>query len=104
VSHVDKRTGDRWKKKKRIAAPKKQTANWKRNKELAVYAGISEMTLWRWKQLPGFPAAARINGIEYNNVQKFDAWMQKQEKQVRSQRTWLHEGRTRSQEVPESAV
>jgi hypothetical protein len=50
---------------------------WARNKQLAAYAGVSLMTLWRWKNDPklGFPPAAVINGIEHNNLDAFDKWM-----------------------------
>ena len=48
---------------------------WARNKQLAQYAGVSVMTIWRWKQLPNFPKAAVIGGVEYNDLAKFDDWM-----------------------------
>jgi hypothetical protein len=48
---------------------------WARNAQLARYAGVSVMTVWRWKQLPGFPPAAIVNGIEYRDLVAFDSWM-----------------------------
>jgi transcriptional regulator with XRE-family HTH domain len=49
--------------------------HWARNAQLAKYAGVSSMTIWRWKQIPDFPKAAVINGIEYRNIAEFDNWM-----------------------------
>jgi hypothetical protein len=35
-------------------------------------------TIWRFKRVSGFdfPAAAVINNIEFNNLDKVDAWME----------------------------
>lgn len=52
-----------------------QEIRWARNAQLAKYAGVSTMTLWRWKQMPDFPPAAIINNTEYNDLDRFDAWM-----------------------------
>ena len=52
-----------------------QTNRWARNTQLAKYAGVSVMTVWRWKQLPDFPPAAIVGGTEYNDLDVFDAWM-----------------------------
>jgi hypothetical protein len=51
---------------------------WVRNGECAKYLGISKMTLWRFKNVPGFdfPPAAVINNIEFNDLDKVDAWME----------------------------
>jgi predicted DNA-binding transcriptional regulator AlpA len=54
---------------------------WLRNGELAKYLGVSKMTLWRWKHDPDhkdlkFPPAAEINDIEFNDLDKVDAWME----------------------------
>ena len=46
-----------------------------RNAQLAKYAGVSPMTVWRWKQMPDFPPAAVVNGIEYRDLDAFDSWM-----------------------------
>jgi hypothetical protein len=88
--------------KTRRRKPKQQTtdvldskAQWLRNKQLAARAGVSEMTLWRWKQQEDFPPAAVINGIEYNNVPRFDRWMQKHQASTEPRRPWLLESRTR---------
>lgn len=59
---------------------KKQFAGggrWARNAALARYLNISAMCLWRWKRDPklNFPPAAVINGIEHNNLDLIDAWM-----------------------------
>ena len=50
---------------------------WARNAELARYLNISAMSLWRWKRNPtlNFPAASIINGIEHNDLDIVDAWM-----------------------------
>ena len=48
---------------------------WARNAQLAEYAGVSAMTVWRWKQMPDFPTAAVVNGIEYRDLDAFDHWM-----------------------------
>jgi len=55
-----------------------------RNGELAKYLGISKMYVWRLKNDPGhknynFPKASKINGIEFNDVDKIDAWMEARE-------------------------
>jgi predicted DNA-binding transcriptional regulator AlpA len=52
-----------------------QTNRWARNTQLAKHAGVSVMTVWRWKQLPDFPPAAIVGGTEYNDLDVFDAWM-----------------------------
>jgi transcriptional regulator with XRE-family HTH domain len=52
-----------------------QKIRWARNAQLAKYAGVSAMTVWRWKQMPGFPPAAVVNGIEYRDLDAFDSWM-----------------------------
>jgi predicted DNA-binding transcriptional regulator AlpA len=51
---------------------------WVRNSELAKYLGISKMTLWRFKRDKSFnfPSAAVINAIEFNDLDKVDAWME----------------------------
>jgi hypothetical protein len=54
---------------------------WLRNGELAKYLSVSKMTLWRWKHHPDhkdldFPPASEINGIEFNDLDKVDAWME----------------------------
>ena len=51
---------------------------WVRNSELAKYLGVSKMTIWRFKNVAGFdfPAAAVINNIEFNDLDKVDAWME----------------------------
>jgi hypothetical protein len=52
-----------------------QEIRWARNAQLAKYAGVSTMTVWRWKQMPDFPPAAVVNGIEYRDLDAFDSWM-----------------------------
>jgi hypothetical protein len=52
-----------------------QEIRWARNAQLAKYAGVSTMTLWRWKQMPDFPPSAVINNTEYNDLDAFDRWM-----------------------------
>jgi predicted DNA-binding transcriptional regulator AlpA len=52
-----------------------KASRWARNKQLAQHAGVSVMQIWRWKQLPDFPKAAVLGGIEYNDVHLFDQWM-----------------------------
>jgi hypothetical protein len=63
-----------------LTLPKFQDApaqRYKRNRPLARYIGISEMTLRRWKQDPALatPAPMLVNGIEYNDVPQWDAWL-----------------------------
>jgi hypothetical protein len=49
---------------------------WARNCQLARYANVSKMTIWRWKQQHhDFPPAAVIDGTEYNDLDAFDRWM-----------------------------
>jgi hypothetical protein len=52
-----------------------QKARWARNAQLAKHAGVSTMTVWRWKQMPAFPSPAVVNGIEYRDLDAFDSWM-----------------------------
>ncbi len=52
-----------------------QKIRWARNAQLAKYAGVSAMTVWRWKRMPDFPSAAVVNGIEYRDLDAFDSWM-----------------------------
>jgi predicted DNA-binding transcriptional regulator AlpA len=51
---------------------------WVRNGELANYLGVSKMTLWRFKNCADFkfPKASVINNIEFNDLDKVDAWME----------------------------
>jgi predicted DNA-binding transcriptional regulator AlpA len=51
---------------------------WVRNGELAKYLGVSKMTLWRFKNDPSlkFPPASVVNGIEFNDLDKVDPWME----------------------------
>jgi hypothetical protein len=51
---------------------------WAKNGETAKYLNVSNMTLWRWKHKPGynFPAAAKIDVMEFNDLDKVDAWME----------------------------
>ena len=53
--------------------PLAERRRWVRNGEL----GVSKMTVWRFKHVPGFdfPPAAVINNIEFNDLDKVDAWM-----------------------------
>jgi transcriptional regulator with XRE-family HTH domain len=70
----DEKRGDGCRKKKAAIAARYLT-----NKALAEYAGVSAMTLWRWKRNPAlnFPLAALIGEIEHNDRLAFDRWMKK---------------------------
>ena len=50
---------------------------YRRNRALAKYIGISEMSLRRWKRDPKLntPASMLVNGIEYNDVPAWDEWL-----------------------------
>jgi hypothetical protein len=50
---------------------------WVRNKRLAEYLDVTEMTIWRWKRDPRlkFPLSGVINGIEYNDLDQIDEWL-----------------------------
>jgi predicted DNA-binding transcriptional regulator AlpA len=74
MSHLSKRGNGCRKKKRAVIAARYLT-----NKDLAAYAGVSQMTLWRWKKNPAlnFPPAALIGDIEHNDVKLFERWMQK---------------------------
>ena len=52
-----------------------QKVRWAPNAQLAKHAGVSTMTVWRWKQMPAFPPPAVVNGIEYRDLDAFDSWM-----------------------------
>jgi predicted DNA-binding transcriptional regulator AlpA len=58
--------------------PPTERRRWVRNSELAKYLGVSKMTIWRFKHDLGFdfPPAAVINRIEFNDLDKVDAWME----------------------------
>jgi hypothetical protein len=87
MSHLGKR-GDGCRKKKQ---QKQQTVRprYLTNKDLATYAGVSPMTIWRWKQLKNFPPARLIGDIEYNDARKFDRWMKKHPTSTTEQRATL---------------
>jgi predicted DNA-binding transcriptional regulator AlpA len=59
-------------------SPPTDRRRWVRNGELAKYLGVSKMTVWRMKRDPeyAFPPAAKINDIEFNDLDKVDAWME----------------------------
>jgi hypothetical protein len=50
---------------------------WVRNKRLAEYLDVTEMTVWRWKRDARlkFPLSSVINGIEYNDLDQIDEWL-----------------------------
>jgi hypothetical protein len=50
---------------------------WARNKRLAEYLDVTEMTVWRWKRGPRlkFPLSSVINNIEYNDLDQIDEWL-----------------------------
>jgi hypothetical protein len=50
---------------------------WARNKRLAEYLDVTEMTVWRWKRDPRlkFPLSSIINSIEYNDLDQIDEWL-----------------------------
>ena len=77
---VHQRQGDRGSGEDDTAVRARQGGGgrWARNATTARYLRISSMTLWRWKHDPrlNFPAAARINEIEYNNLDRVDDWME----------------------------
>jgi hypothetical protein len=52
---------------------------WVRNGALAEYFGVSAMCIWRWKRDPSLncPPTFEVNGIEWNDIQSWDAWMRK---------------------------
>ena len=54
---------------------RRPAGRWARNKQLAQYANVSTMQVWRWKQMPDFPPPAVVNGTEYNDLDAFDRWM-----------------------------
>jgi hypothetical protein len=75
---------------------------WARNKQLADYAGVTVMTLWRWKRMPDFPPSSVLNSIEYNDLDAFDAWMatyiaRREDKLTRGQRAAKFLNRAREQ-------
>jgi len=53
---------------------------WVRNRALARYFNVSEMTIWRWKRDPklNVPPASVINDIDYNDIDAWDEWMRAQ--------------------------
>ena len=57
---------------------KRDKRRWARNGETAKYLNVSNMTLWRWKNEPGynFPPSAKINSMEFNDLDKVDEWME----------------------------
>jgi predicted DNA-binding transcriptional regulator AlpA len=63
---------------KALTISTEQKRRWARNGELAKYLGVSKMTIWRYKHEPSydFPPAAKINNIEFNDLDKVDLWME----------------------------
>jgi uncharacterized protein YjcR len=84
----------RKRKRKKTPAAAQQ---WLRNIELAALLGISQMTLHRWKQLPGFPPASVVCGVERRHIKQINKWMQQQKAEPHSLRPWLLEGRKQRQ-------
>jgi predicted DNA-binding transcriptional regulator AlpA len=58
-------------------SPVRPLGRWARNGELARYLNVSKMTIWRWKHQPhyNFPVAVKIDSMEFNDLDKVDAWM-----------------------------
>jgi predicted DNA-binding transcriptional regulator AlpA len=50
---------------------------WARNRALAEYLGVTEMSIWRWQRDPAlnFPQPSVINNIGYTDLSAVDAWM-----------------------------
>jgi predicted DNA-binding transcriptional regulator AlpA len=73
---------------KRKFGEKRDERRWARNFELAKYLNISEMTLWRWKHDPAydFPRATKIDRMEFNDLDKVDAWLQSSPERRRGER------------------
>lgn len=48
-----------------------------RNSALARYFNVSRMTVYRWKHDPSLatPEPMIVNGIEYNDLDAWDAWL-----------------------------
>ena len=61
-----------------MSIPLTGRGRWVRNGQLARYLGVSNMTLWRWKRDPdlNFPDASEVNGIQFNDLDVIDEWMQ----------------------------
>ncbi len=52
---------------------------WVRNKDLAEYFGVSEVTINNWQKDAslGFPQPCEINGKPYTDLDAIDAWMKR---------------------------
>jgi hypothetical protein len=52
-------------------------SRWRRNKQLAAYFNVTEMTIWRWKHDPSLdvPPASEVRDIEWNDLDAWDEWM-----------------------------
>jgi hypothetical protein len=48
-----------------------------RNGQLAQYMNVSRMTIHRWKETARLatPKSMVVNGIEYNDLDEWDAWL-----------------------------
>ena len=48
------------------------------NGDISLLSEGAQMTIWRFKHVPGFdfPPAAVINNIEFNDLDRVDAWME----------------------------
>jgi hypothetical protein len=78
-----KKRGKKHGKKRRAHDTSQQQSprsRWLRNGQLAAHFGVTVMTVWRWKhdQKLKFPPGRLVNGIEYNDRDKADAWMRSQ--------------------------
>jgi len=60
-----------------IPKPPAPAQRYARNRFLARYIGVHEVTLRRWKQDPALstPPPVVINGIDYNDVPAWDEWL-----------------------------
>ena len=50
---------------------------WARNKEVAEYLGVTDVTVWNWRHNPSlnFPVPAEVNGKPYHDLDAIDEWM-----------------------------
>ena len=73
-----RRSGEQRQKKISRAAQPSERGRWLRNGALAKYLNVSKMTLWRWKHERGynFTRATKIDSMEFNDLDKVDAWME----------------------------
>jgi predicted DNA-binding transcriptional regulator AlpA len=54
-----------------------ESRRWVRQKALAQFLNVTEMTVWRWQRDPSlnFPKPSIVNGLPYTDLDEVSEWM-----------------------------